>query len=62
MAKEKIARIKERQDLKAKTTESSKKRIKHNPESAKPQKSVNLSMHKVEKNLHMDRVLNKLYK
>ena len=60
MAKEKIARIKERQDLKAKTTES-KKRIKHNPESAKPQKTE-FKYAQGRKESTMDRVLNRLYK
>jgi len=60
MAKEKIARIKERQDLKARST-ASKKRIKHNPESAKPQKSE-FKYAQGRQESTMDRVLNKLYK
>lgn len=60
MAKEKIARIKQRQDLKTKTN-TSKKRIKHNPESAvKPKQEFKYAEGRVEST--MDRVLNRLYK
>ena len=60
MAKEKIARIKERTDLKTKDN-SSKKRIKHNPESAKAEK-VEFKHSKGRQQDTMDRILNKLYK
>lgn len=60
MAKEKIARIKQRQELKAKST-SSKKRIKYNPESAKAQKSE-FKYAEGRQESTLDRVLNKLYK
>jgi hypothetical protein len=60
MAKEKIARIKERQELKARST-AQKKRITHNPESAKTQKTE-FKYAEGRKASTFDRVLSKLYK